>query len=72
MAAAISKMERFVSPAVNYDHKAFHLGCCRGPRSGLISGLMLLLCLLLVIGALWHEIFDKIFQNMGMQIFRDF
>ena len=38
--AAISKMERFVIivngfqlPAVNYYHKALHLGCCSSPRS---------------------------------------
>ena len=30
MAAATSKMERFVITlaAVNYSHKALHLGCC--------------------------------------------
>ena len=36
--AATSKMERFVNnsyrvPAVNYYHKALHLGCCNSPRS---------------------------------------
>ena len=34
---ATSKMERFVIivrlPAVNYYHKALHLGCCSSPRS---------------------------------------
>ena len=36
-AAATSKMERFViivnGLAVNYYHKALHLGCCSSPRS---------------------------------------
>ena len=34
--AATSKMERFViivNGAVNYYHKALHLGCCSSPRS---------------------------------------
>ena len=36
-AVATSKMERFLvivnGSAVNYYHKAFHLGCCNSPRS---------------------------------------
>ena len=32
-AAATSKMECFRLEAVNYYHKALHLGCCSSPRS---------------------------------------
>ena len=36
--AATSKMERFmIMEAVNYYHKALHLGCCSSPRSASAS-----------------------------------
>ena len=44
--AATPNMERFViSPAVNYDHQAFHLGCCRIPRSASAKGFIKVLSL---------------------------
>ena len=74
-AAATSKMERFVIivngwklEAVNYYHKALHLGCCSSPRSA--SGMHLIYHLgprFLTVGLL-NLIRKKVFIQIEFQI----
>ena len=63
-AAATSKMECFVK-AVNYYHKALHLGCCSSPRSASAPCYFILDIVFIKYQPFQSNALSKICQNRG-------